>query len=104
MIRTIIVQKWVDKPTKGCCMYFLAAGVILFLLKFFEIGPVGQWGWADKWYLFAAPFVLAVIWWAWADASGYTKRKAMDKMDQRKADRREKSREALGLGSKRHKP
>ena len=84
-------------------MYFLGAGVILLLLKFLEIGPVGQWGWADKWYLFAAPFFLAVIWWAWADATGYTKKKAMDKMDQRKADRLEKNREALGMGTGRRR-
>ncbi len=82
-------------------MYFLGAGVILLLLKFLEIGAVGQWGWADKWYLFAAPFILALIWWAWADASGYTKRRAMDKMDKRKVDRLEKNREALGMGNKR---
>jgi small Trp-rich protein len=82
-------------------MYFLGAGVILLLLKFFEIGPVGQWGWSDKWYLFAAPFVLAVIWWAWADASGYTKKKAMEKMDLRKKERLEKNREALGISNKR---
>ncbi len=84
-------------------MYFLGAGVILLLLKFLEIGHVGQWGWADKWYVFAAPFVLAVIWWAWADATGYTKKKAMDKMDQRKADRLEKNREALGMGAGRRR-
>jgi small Trp-rich protein len=82
-------------------MYFLGAGVILLLLKYLEIGPVGQWDWAKDWYWFAAPFVLAVVWWAWADASGYTKKKAMDKMDKRKANRLEKNREALGLGNKR---
>jgi small Trp-rich protein len=82
-------------------MYFLGVGVILLLLKFLEIGPVAQWGWGEKWYLFAAPFILAVLWWAWADATGYTKKKAMDKMDQRKAERQAKSREALGLGTRR---
>ncbi|MBS7806981.1 TIGR04438 family Trp-rich protein [Variovorax sp. PCZ-1] len=82
-------------------MYFLAAGVILLLLKFFEIGPVGRWGWGEHWYLFAAPFILAVVWWAWADASGYTKKKAMDKMDLRKKERLEKNRDALGMGNKR---
>ncbi|TAG26379.1 MAG: TIGR04438 family Trp-rich protein [Burkholderiales bacterium] len=82
-------------------MYFLGAGVILLLLKYLEIGPVGQWDWVKDWYWFAAPFVLAVVWWAWADASGYTKKKAMDKMDQRKKDRLTKNREALGLGTKR---
>jgi small Trp-rich protein len=86
---------------KGAIMIFLGVGVLLLLLKFLEFGPVGQWSWADQWYLFAAPFILAVIWWAWADASGYTKKKAMDKMDQRKADRQAKAREALGLGTRR---
>jgi small Trp-rich protein len=84
-------------------MYFLITGVILLLLKFLEIGPVGQWDWADKWWVFAAPFALAVVWWAWADASGYSKRREMDKMEQRKKDRLAKNREALGIGNKRKK-
>lgn len=78
-------------------MYFLGVGVILLLLKFFEIGPVGRWDWWEYKFAFGAPFALAVAWWAWADASGYTKRRAMDKMDQRKADRLNKNREALGM-------
>ena len=44
-----------------------------------------------------APFGLAAAWWAWADYSGYTKRKAMEKMDQKKRDRLDKQREKLGL-------
>ncbi len=82
-------------------MYFLGVGVILLLLKHLEVGPVGRWQWSEDWMWFAAPFVLAVVWWAWADASGYTKKRAMDKMDKRKADRLAKNREALGLGTKR---
>ena len=41
------------------------------------------------------PFALAVVWWAWADASGYTKRKAMEKMDAIKDKRLQEQREAL---------
>jgi small Trp-rich protein len=82
-------------------MYFLGVGVILLLLKYFEIGSVGKWDWSGDWYWFAAPFVLAVLWWAWADASGYTKKKAMEKMDKRKADRLERNRDAMGMGKKR---
>ena len=37
------------------------------------------------------------LWWAWADSTGYTKRKAMEKMDQRKKDRINKHKEALGI-------
>ena len=41
-----------------------------------------------------------VAWWAWADASGYTKRKAMEKMEQKKQDRINKQRESLGIKTK----
>ena len=74
-------------------MVFLSAGVVLLLLKYLELGPVAGW----SWWVVLSPFVLAVFWWAWADSSGYTRRKQMEKMDQRKADRIEKQRKALGL-------
>ena len=74
-------------------MYFLILGIILLLLKYLEIGPVTSWSWT----LVLAPFGLAVLWWAWADSTGYTKRKAMEKMDQRKKDRINKHKEALGI-------
>ena len=78
-------------------MYFLLIGIVLLVLKFMEFGIVAQW----SWWVVLAPFALAVAWWAWADATGYTKKKAMDKMDQRKKNRIEKQRDALGMGSKR---
>lgn len=81
-------------------MYLLGLGLVLLLLKYLEIGPVGRWDWADQWYLFAAPFVLTVMWWAWVDWSGHSKKKAMEQMDLRKKQRLEKNREALGLGNK----
>ena len=54
-------------------MYFLGLGLILLVMKWLEIGPVAVW----DWWVVLAPFGLAIAWWAWADASGYTKRKAM---------------------------
>jgi hypothetical protein len=36
-------------------------------------------------------------WWAWADASGYTKRKEIEKMEKRKQDRIDKQRDAMGM-------
>ncbi|GKT26462.1 TIGR04438 family Trp-rich protein [Acidovorax sp. SUPP3334] len=74
-------------------MYALSLGVLLVLLKYLEIGPVAQWNW---WWVLS-PFALALVWWTWADATGYTKRKAMEKMDRRKQDRIDKQREALGI-------
>ena len=78
-------------------MYLLIAGLVLSLLKYLEIGVVAGWSW---WWVLS-PFALAAAWWAWADSSGYTKRKAMEKMDQKKKNRIEKQREALGIKPKR---
>ena len=78
-------------------MYFLGLGIALLLMKYLEFGAVAQW----SWWVVLSPFGLALIWWAWADASGYTKRKAMEKMDKRKADRQAKNRKALGIGTRR---
>ena len=38
---------------------------------------------------------LAAIWWTWADATGYTKRKAMEADDKRRDERRMRTKEAL---------
>jgi small Trp-rich protein len=90
-------------------MWFVAVGVILILLNLLEIGPIGEWTWTlggDLWK-FALPFVFAVGWWAWSDASGLTKRRQMERMDEKRELRREKNMEALGLkvGPRRkHKP
>jgi len=77
-------------------MYFLGLGVILLFLKYIEYGAVAAW----SWWVVLAPFGLAVAWWAWADASGYTKRKAVEKEYARKEERIEKSRVAMGMGTK----
>ena len=77
-------------------MYLLGIGIVLLLLKYLEVGPVAGWSW---WFVLA-PFGLAVLWWAWADGTGYTKRKAMEREDLRKQARIDKQRDALGLGTK----
>jgi small Trp-rich protein len=74
-------------------MFFLLLGIAGLLLKYLEIAPVAGW----SWWLVLSPFALAVVWWAWADKSGYTKQKEMDKMDKRRNDRIEKQREAMGM-------
>lgn len=73
-------------------MYFLGLGLVLLALKYLEIGLVATWSW---WWVLS-PLALAVAWWAWADASGYTKRKAMERMDQRRKDRVDKNKAAIG--------
>jgi small Trp-rich protein len=77
-------------------MLLLGLGIILLALKYLEIGPVAAW----SWYVVLSPFAAAVVWWAWADWSGYTKKKAMERENVRKQARIDKSRDALGMGTK----
>lgn len=80
-------------------MYFVVIGVFVILLHLAGIGPMAEWNWnffGDLWK-FCVPFVFAVIWWTWADISGYNKRREMDKMDAKRQARREANLEALGM-------
>lgn len=77
-------------------MYFLALGVVLLLLKYLEVGPVAEWSWL--WVLL--PFALTLLWWWLADATGYTRRKSMEKDEQRKLDRINDNRKRMGMPSK----
>jgi small Trp-rich protein len=80
-------------------MWFVVIGVVLLLMKVAGFGPVADWGWV--WVLL--PFGLALVWWAVADATGYTQRRAIDKMEERKLARRQRDMEALGLDTRRDK-
>lgn len=74
-------------------MWFLMLGVLGAVLKYFEIGPVAQW----SWWMVLIPFALALAWWAWADWSGYTKRKVIERENARKQARIDRQRSNLGL-------
>lgn len=73
-------------------MYAVGLGVILMLLKYLDVAPVVNWTW---WWVLS-PFAVAVAWWMWADASGWTKKKAMQREDKRRQMRIDKNREAIG--------
>ena len=77
-------------------MYFLLIGILGLVLKFLEIGPLASM----SWWLVLSPFALAAAWWGWADWSGYTKRREIEKMDGRKQKRINKQRAAMGLAGK----
>ncbi|MDE2594800.1 MAG: TIGR04438 family Trp-rich protein [Burkholderiales bacterium] len=81
-------------------MWFVAIGVLMLVMNFAGIGPVGAWTWGDHWWAFAAPFVAAIAWWGFADSTGWTQRKAMEKVDQKKEARRQQNLESLGLDEK----
>jgi small Trp-rich protein len=80
-------------------MLFLGIGIILLAMKYLEMGPVAAW----SWLIVLAPFALAVAWWTWADASGYTKRKAMEREDQRRQERLDRAKASIGTDKKRRR-
>lgn len=84
-------------------MAFVIIGVLLLGLHFAGIGPSAAWNFkvfdGDLWK-FVLPFLLALAWWAWSDASGLTRRREIEKDAQRKADRRKRSVAALGTAPK----
>ena len=73
-------------------MYLLGLGLIFLGMKYLAIAPVASW----DWWIILSPFGLAVIWWAWADSSGYTKKKAMERETARRQERINKTHAALG--------
>lgn len=76
-------------------MAFLILGILLLAMKMAAFGPVADWAW----WVVLLPFGLAVAWWGFSDSIGLTQRRAMDKMEQTKAERRNRNLEALGLGT-----
>ncbi len=78
-------------------MVFLVVGVLLLVMKIAEFGPVADWSWV----IVLAPFGLAVAWWAFADSTGMTQRRAIQRMEDRKRERRERDMKALGLDVRR---
>lgn len=74
-------------------MAFVVIGVLLVVLRWAEIGPVAAWSW---WWV-VSPFGLALAWWAIADATGFTQTQAMQKYEDRRAQRRRAQMEAMGM-------
>jgi len=80
-------------------MYLLGLGLILLALKYLELGPVAAW----DWWVVLSPFALAMVWWAWADSTGYTKRKAMERENARRDARIERNKTAIGTNFKKRR-
>ncbi len=74
-------------------MWLVVLGVVLSGLKLAGVGVVAGW----SWWVVLAPFALATAWWAVADATGITQRRAMEQEARRAAARREAQFESLGL-------
>jgi len=67
-------------------MYLLALAVLLVLLKILGVSPIGDW----SWWGVLLPFPLVAIWWAIADASGLTKKRADEREEARRLARMRK--------------
>ncbi len=80
-------------------MWFVLLGLALTLLKALDIALM-----ETSWLWVLSPFAAAAVWWAWADASGYTKRKAMEKMAEKQAERRRKHLEDMGMDARGRRP
>ncbi len=74
-------------------MWALIVGVLLLVMKMAELGPGADLSW---WWVLT-PFAIAAAWWAFADSTGLTQRRAIAKMEERKQQRRERDMKALGL-------
>jgi len=86
-------------------MVFVLIGVLCVVLR---LGGWVQFHQDDfwAWVIVLTPFLLAAAWWAWADASGLTQKRAMDSLDAKKEARRQQLMEGLGQvkpGSKRRR-
>jgi len=80
-------------------MLFVVIGVLIIAMNLIGFGPVATWNWditGDLWK-FCVPFLLAFIWWIWTDKSGLDKRREMQKMEDRKENRRRENLERMGL-------
>ena len=83
-------------------MLFVIIGVLIILLNLAGIGPFAAWNWqmfGDLWK-FCVPFALAAMWWVWSDMSGLNKRREMEKMEERKQNRRKENLASLGLDTR----
>ena len=83
-------------------MFFIIVGVLIIITNLAGIGPFADWTWnitGDLWK-FCVPFVFALLWWIWADKSGLDKRREIEKMEEKKRNRRKENLTSLGLDTR----
>jgi len=88
-----------DAGAEGVLMYLVGLGVILVLMKWQELGPVT----ALSWWWVLSPFFGAWLWWAWADSTGHTMRKAVEREHRIKQRRVHRTREAIRQSMRSHR-
>ncbi|MNW04804.1 hypothetical protein D3C71_2009480 [compost metagenome] len=78
-------------------MWMLLIALLLTVLRYLEVGPLAGLSW---WWLLL-PYGLTVAWWSFADATGWTKRRAVDREEARRLKRIERQKEAMGIRKRR---
>ena len=73
-------------------MWLVGLGLVFVLLKSMGWTAVAEW----SWWQVLIPFGLAIVWWTWADWSGYTKRKRFEKEEARHQKRIDRLKKQLG--------
>lgn len=79
-------------------MWFVVIGVVVLGLNVAGVGPIGAMVFKENWYILLSPFAMAIAWWLWADSTGWTQRRAMDKVDAKREARRQRLMAGLGMG------
>ncbi|MET1114884.1 MAG: TIGR04438 family Trp-rich protein [Comamonas sp.] len=72
-------------------MWMLLIALLLTLLKFLEVGPLG----AVSWWWLLVPYAVTAAWWGFADVSGRTTRRAAQRDEARRLSRIERRKQAL---------
>ena len=80
-------------------MYLVVLGAVFLAMKFGGFSPVFEWPW--HWVL--SPFAGAVIWWTYADWSGWTARENARREQLRLRKRIERIRQAMHSAFGRHR-
>ncbi|MEN9418258.1 MAG: hypothetical protein RI988_1878 [Pseudomonadota bacterium] len=65
-------------------MWLLVIGILLVALKLAGFDPVAGWPW---WWV-CVPFAVTVLWWMFADATGFTSKREMSRWVSRREQRR----------------
>ncbi|MDE1952813.1 MAG: TIGR04438 family Trp-rich protein [Betaproteobacteria bacterium] len=78
-------------------MWVLVVAIVLLGLKFAAIGPFATLSW---WWI-AIPLAVVFVWWEIIDPMfAVSQKRAMREMGERKKERNEKARKALGMRSR----
>jgi len=86
-------------------MWLLGIAVVFAVLKILAYQEIFTIAWIAQlsWWWVIGLFAATVAWWTYADASGLTRRKAQERIEQRRHERQRKARDALSNTAQRRR-